>query len=206
MSWELGEAFGVPFTDPWASPCHTFGFADLNNAWDRTRLLDFIHNSPPLMSSHSEPIVSLKRASEVFVQFRKRKGQERAREGERAARQTGRSGSRLASSRQQRSRLRPKRCGTDGGGLRHRKKRRTPHHSKHSRPSLNTTQLTAFRSTDISRFLSFTPLKKRRTITDAWGRQSRVAIRSLSMRGPSRVTFLGCDMRALVTTDATPII
>lgn len=65
------------------------------------------------------------------------------------------------------------------------KKRRTPHHSKPSSPSLNTTQLTAFRSTDISRFLSFTLLKKERTITDAWGRKSRVAIRSLSMRGPS---------------------
>lgn len=32
------------------------------------------------------------------------------------------SGSRLASSRQRRNRQRPKRCGTDGGGLRHRKK------------------------------------------------------------------------------------
>lgn len=126
----------------------------------------------PVMGSHSGPTVSVKHASDV--QFRgggeggekkERKRGEGAGERERPARQTGRSGSRLASSRRQRSRLRPKRCGTDGG-LRHRKKRRTPHHSK-SLASIDSAHLTAFRTTEIRRL--WPPTNERSLMLEAGG-------------------------------------
>lgn len=100
---------------------------------NRTQPLDFIHSSFLSLRSHSEPTVAPSPASKVILQFGqiRAKGKERAGEGGREGGETNRteqgpydlsSGSRLASSRQQRNRLRPKRCGTDGGGLRHRKK------------------------------------------------------------------------------------
>lgn len=66
-----------------------------------------------------------------------------------------------------RSRLRPKRCGTDGGGLRHRRReKKRKGGGRLIKAKARVHHLTACRSTDVSPFLPSALLHKKRTIVD----------------------------------------